>query len=635
VVPRLGTACQVRLLSQEGAGLQPVASAPTDAQAPEGLQRLAAMPQRGNEEPAAAQLLVLPLRARQRPLGTLCVYREPDSPPFEGTERLLLQELADRAGLALEVARACEAERRARHAAEVAAERLARLQRVTGALSEAVTPADVARIVVEEMMAAIGADRAAAVAPLADTPELLEVVGHRGPRAHTPSRFPAHSPLPVAVAYRSGEPVWLESREALASAFPESVVAEPEGTRAMAALPLLARGRTLGAIAFGFDSPRTFGPDERGLLVDLARQSALALERAHLYEAAQQARTRAERAAARTARLQTLNAALSQVLTSSRVAEVVIDQGVAAVGAQLACLWLTDESVAQARLLRSVGLPPEVTGPLGSLPLEPGMLLEDALRQGQPVWLESGEELARHYPQTAHRVGTLLPSSPPFSMACLPLRVDGRGLGALVFGFAGVHRFDDDERVFLSLLAHHAAQALERARLFAQERSAREALREAHHTLEAIIQSSPTVIVLMEMDGTVRLWNPAAERIFGWRAEEVLGRFIPVVPEDKREEFRGNMARLARGESILGMETRRQRRDGTPLHVSMWASTVRVAGDRRLCVAVLTDTTERKRAEEALRFLAEASSVLASSLEHEVTLERVAHLAVPTYADGC
>ncbi len=675
VVPRLGTACYVLLLSEDGAWLNPVASAHADPEKVRALiERLDSAPQRADESlpakvlrtgraalltpeeltqlkrqlPAEVQkhlprfaslhLLLLPLRARQRPLGLIAVHRRVEAPPFEKDEQLLLQELVDRAGLALDLARAYEAERRARHAAEVAAERLTRLQRVTEALSEAVTPADVSRVIIKEMVAALGADRAIAATPVPGEPEQLEVVGQHGVSpealAHSPRISPT-APLPVAVAYRTGEPVWLESPEAVSTAFPRILVSEPGVTQAVVALPLRARGRTLGSIGFGFDTRRTFGPDERCLMVELSRQSAQALERAWLYEAAQQARNRAERVAARTARLQTLNTALSQVLTASRVAEVVIDQGVAAIGAEMGGLWLVDESEPQARLLRCVGMAPGVVCALSTLPLTHPMPLTDVIQREQPVWLESPEEVARHYPQTGKQLSELMPSTPAFSMACLPLLVDGRSLGGLVFGFPSAHRFDDDERVFLTLLTHHAAQALERARLFAQERSAREALRDAHHTLEAIIQSSPTAITLMELDGTLRLWNPAAERIFGWKAEEVLGRIPPAVPEEKREELRDNLARIARGESILGLETHRQRRDGTTIAVSMWSTSVRLADDQRLCLTVVADITERKRAEQALRFLAEASTVLASSLEHEVTLERVAHLAVPTYAEGC
>ena len=90
----------------------------------------------------------------------------------------------------------------------------------------------------------------------------------------------------------------VQKMQLLAATFPECLVMGPEVNRAAAALPLRARGRPLGAVSFGFDSSRTFDADERGLMLDLARQSAQALERACLYEAAQQARTRAENALA-------------------------------------------------------------------------------------------------------------------------------------------------------------------------------------------------------------------------------------------------------------------------------------------------------------------------------------------------
>ncbi|HYO70909.1 MAG TPA: GAF domain-containing protein, partial [Archangium sp.] len=263
VMPRLCSSCHVRLLSADGRWLESAAAAYAKTWSPELMERIVLAPQRADEPPhvgvlrsgrswlctaaelaelqrqippehqaslprvLSAHLLVLPLRGRQRPLGTLAIYRAPEEPPFDGTERLLLQELADRAGLALDLAHAHEAERRARHTAEVAVARLERLQRVTAALSEAVTPAEVVRVILEEMVSAIGAERAAAVLPLAEEPGVLELVSHRGVTPELLARlgrFPSSTPLPVAAAYRTGEPVWLESREALAHAFPESLV---------------------------------------------------------------------------------------------------------------------------------------------------------------------------------------------------------------------------------------------------------------------------------------------------------------------------------------------------------------------------------------------------------------------------
>ncbi len=71
------------------------------------------------------------------------------------------------------------------------------------------------------------------------------------------------------------------------------------------------------------------------------------------------------------------------------------------------------------------------------------------------------------------------------------------------------------------------------------------------------------------------------------------------------------------------------------IDVALWASAVRHASGEVQCVFVITDITERKRAEDAQRFLARAGSELASSLDDEATLERVARLAVPDWADTC
>ena len=68
------------------------------------------------------------------------------------------------------------------------------------------------------------------------------------------------------------------------------------------------------------------------------------------------------------------------------------------------------------------------------------------------------------------------------------------------------------------------------------------------------------------------MWNPAAERIFGWSEEEVLGEPYPLVPEEKEHEFRANIARALQGDSLTGLETRRQKKDGTQIDVSIWTA---------------------------------------------------------------
>jgi PAS domain S-box-containing protein len=134
-----------------------------------------------------------------------------------------------------------------------------------------------------------------------------------------------------------------------------------------------------------------------------------------------------------------------------------------------------------------------------------------------------------------------------------------------------------------------------------ERKRAEEALREANATLTALIQASPLAIIAVGPAGNVRAWNPAAERIFGWSQEEVLGRPNPIVPEDKQEEFLAFRQQVLQGEAFTGVETRRKKRDGSPIEVSISTAPLHDAqGNITGVMGVIADITERKRMVEAL-----------------------------------
>jgi PAS domain S-box-containing protein len=129
--------------------------------------------------------------------------------------------------------------------------------------------------------------------------------------------------------------------------------------------------------------------------------------------------------------------------------------------------------------------------------------------------------------------------------------------------------------------------------------------------LQALIDSSPLALVEFGLDTRIRLWNPAAERIFGWSREEMLGRGgFPMAPPAKRAESEDLFARVRGGESLNDYETVRRRKDGTLVDVSIAAAPVRdgsgrVAGN----MVAYTDITERKQQEERLQALIDSSPV--------------------------
>src|SRR5918995_3312731 len=117
--------------------------------------------------------------------------------------------------------------------------------------------------------------------------------------------------------------------------------------------------------------------------------------------------------------------------------------------------------------------------------------------------------------------------------------------------------------------------------------------------LQALIDSSPLALVEFGLDTRIRLWNPAAERIFGWTHEEMLGRGdLPMAPPSKRAESEELFARVRAGERVNDYETVRQRKDGTLVDVSIAAAPVRDASGRVVGnMVAYTDITERKAQE--------------------------------------
>src|SRR5205085_2798748 len=132
-----------------------------------------------------------------------------------------------------------------------------------------------------------------------------------------------------------------------------------------------------------------------------------------------------------------------------------------------------------------------------------------------------------------------------------------------------------------------------------------EALHEINQTLQAIIQASPLAIVVLDREGIVKLWNSAAERIYGWSAPEVLNRPLPTVPLNQQTELERNHAAALAGHNFNNYETRRQRKDGSLIDVSISTAPLHdAAGQTTGVMALVADITERKRNEEKLSLLA-------------------------------
>lgn len=134
--------------------------------------------------------------------------------------------------------------------------------------------------------------------------------------------------------------------------------------------------------------------------------------------------------------------------------------------------------------------------------------------------------------------------------------------------------------------------------------SGRKAAETASAQLAAIVASSADAIYTYSFDGTIQSWNAGAENLFGYKADETIGRNIEaIIPADRMDELHETiLPAVAAGRSILHFETKRARRDGSVFDALLTVSPIRDAEGRPVMVSVIaSDITERKSAERALR----------------------------------
>ena len=377
--------------------------------------------------------------------------------------------------------------------------------------------------------------------------------------------------------------------------------------------------------------------DARGQLFGFAKVTRDLTER----RAAEEARLQAGiLARARIAALSQLSESLAPALTASEVAETVAEKGSRLADADTFALYTLDAESRSLQLLSQRGCSPTVLDQIRVIGPDSGNPTYGIGTGAAPaVWIETFAQYLSYFPALA---GMRVQGPRPQSFACVPLVAEGRTFGVIGVGFFAERVFSDDEREFIATFARQCAQSLLRAQRLESERAAAALAERLGGWLSTTLRSIGDAVIATDRSGAVTFMNSVAESLTGWRETEARGRpmadVFHIVNEYSRESVASPVDKVLQTGAVVGLanHTVLLARDGRETPIDDSGAPIRgTSGEIEGVVLVFRDVTERKRREERRALLAEASSLLAESLELEPTVERVARLAVPQLADWC
>jgi PAS domain S-box-containing protein len=266
----------------------------------------------------------------------------------------------------------------------------------------------------------------------------------------------------------------------------------------------------------------------------------------------------------------------------------------------------------------------------------------------QELITQVGRGLTGHVAETAQSYytpdathdphATLIPGTDELdeSILAVPLTSGQRLIGVLVLSKVGIDQFDRHDLRLLELLGSHAAVAFDNASLLGREREAASRARDSEARKSAILQSALDGVVVMDGNGIVEEFSPAAQQTFGYSREEAVGHELAelIIPPSLRQGRDGLARYLATGDAPMQgrrVEMTAMRSDGTRFPVELAISKVDLPG-ADLFTGYIRDITERKQAEadvqkalesereaaDRLRMLDEMKNTFLQAVSHDL-----------------
>ena len=324
--------------------------------------------------------------------------------------------------------------------------------------------------------------------------------------------------------------------------------------------------------------------------------------------------------------------ALSEATTAADAARRVLSSIGTTLGWRLGAVWEVDHAGDCIRCVESWQAPGAGAAPFEdasrSLAFARGEGLPGRVSaSGEPAWIR--DVVADSNFPRADVAGT----AGVHGAFAFPVRSSRGVIGAVEFFTEAVAEPDAYLLDLMTTIGHQLGLLMERTR-------AEQAVRRSEARKAAMLEASLDCIVTMDHRGRVVEFNAAAERTFGYAADEVVGREMAalIIPPALRERHRAGLKRyLSTGErQVIGrrLEITAIHADGREFPVELTITRIELDGPP-LFTGFIRDISARKRREQHDRFLAEAGALLGTSLDLDETLAAVTELAVPGVADWC
>jgi PAS domain S-box-containing protein len=368
-------------------------------------------------------------------------------------------------------------------------------------------------------------------------------------------------------------------------------------------VPLVAGDKVIGAISLqNIDRENAFSASNIRLLETLANSMSVALENARLFDESNRLLEESRKKEAELTTVNTVGQAVASEVDLDALIELIGEQVRTIFKADIAYLALYDKADGMIRF-------PYIRGEtLEPLKLGEG-IVSQIIRTAEPL-LINRDEGWKEAERNVDRVGVRAKS-----YLGVPILVGKSAIGAIsVQSTQKEGRFDAADMNLLFTIAANVGSAIENARLFAEVARQKE-------YFETFFQYSPAAVVVVDFDGRVISWNPAAESLFGYTAQEAIGKDVDdLVANDPRveAEARRNTQKFIGERGRVEVKGRRTRKDGSLVDVEVKGLPISVEGEMVGLLVIYHDISEIEQARRAAEEANQAKSAFLANMSHEL-----------------